>query len=301
MASIVKELTIEATPQRVWAALTSPDAIAGWWTNDLSVTPEVGTLAEFRFSQGTFIVQFEVAELVQDKHIYWITRQGPSTGHWVGTSVTWDLEPIANGTRLVFNHDKFVLADRRYELTSAWWEHFLNSLKSYLETGKGTPGSVAFRFAKEGIPMSAIIEGRIIAATPERVWTALTNPDEITRWWSNEAHITLEVGTLAEFRFSPPAGTLQFEVVELEQGKQMSWISRQGPPQWIGTIVTWYIEPFQSGVNLVFRHEGFAQVDKAYEGTQGNWRYFLDSLKSYLETGKGTPGNPPSVKAESAS
>ena len=140
MAAIVKELIIEAAPQRVWNALTNPDEIARWWTDDLSATPEVGTLAEFRFSQGTFVIQFEVAELDQDKKVHWITRQGPATGHWAGTSVTWHLEPVHNGTKLVFNHDKFALTDRRYELTSAWWEHFLGSLKSYLETGKGTPG-----------------------------------------------------------------------------------------------------------------------------------------------------------------
>ncbi len=147
--------------------------------------------------------------------------------------------------------------------------------------------------------MSAIIEGRLIAAAPERVWAALTNPYEITRWWSSKAQITPEIGTLAEFRFSPPAGTLQFEVAEVDQGKQMRWISRQGPPQWAGTSVTWFLEPVQSGANLVFTHDGFAQVDEVYEEIRGNWRYFLDSLKSYLETGKGTPGVPPSsVKSD---
>jgi hypothetical protein len=40
---------------------------------------------------------------------------------------------------------------------------------------------------------------------------------------------------------------------------------------------------------LIFTHDGFAQVDEAYEQIRGNWEYFLDSLKSYLETGKGTP------------
>ena len=38
MATIVKELTIEATPRRAWDALTKPDEIAGWWTDDLSAT-----------------------------------------------------------------------------------------------------------------------------------------------------------------------------------------------------------------------------------------------------------------------
>ena len=141
MASIVKELTIEASPERVFNALTQQDKMACWWTDDLSATPEVGSLSEFRFSRGTFVIQFEVAELDKDKKVYWITRQGPSTGHWVGTTVTWQLTPVHNGTDLVFNHDEFAQADRRYEITRSWWEHFLTSLKSYLETGKGNPGS----------------------------------------------------------------------------------------------------------------------------------------------------------------
>ncbi|HLZ61426.1 MAG TPA: SRPBCC domain-containing protein [Ktedonosporobacter sp.] len=144
MAAIIKELTIQAAPRRVWDALTLPEEIARWWTDDLSVSPEVGSLAEFRFSQGTFVVQFEVAELDEESKVSWVTRQGPSTGHWIGTSVTWQLELVPNGTQLVFTHDNFAQADRRYEITRAWWEHFLGSLKSYLETGNGTPGTPPF-------------------------------------------------------------------------------------------------------------------------------------------------------------
>ncbi len=147
MVDIVNEFTIEAATPRVWNALTSSEEIAGWWTDDLSVTPEVGTLAEFRFRQGTF--QFKVAELVQDEKVRWMTKQGPSTGHWAGTSVTWHLEPVSNGTRVVFNHSGFAQADRRYEITRAWWEHFLASLKSYLETGKGTPGTMPAIFYQQ--------------------------------------------------------------------------------------------------------------------------------------------------------
>ena len=44
IAAIVEELTIEASPERVWNALTQQDEIACWWTNDLSAKPEVGAL-----------------------------------------------------------------------------------------------------------------------------------------------------------------------------------------------------------------------------------------------------------------
>jgi uncharacterized protein YndB with AHSA1/START domain len=119
--------------------------------------------------------------------------------------------------------------------------------------------------------MSAIIEERTIAATPERVWGALTKPVEIVRWWSDEARVKPEVGSLGEFRFRPPAGVLQFEVAELDEGSKVHWISRQGPPQWAGTSVTWQLTPVHNGTKLVFTHDGFAQVAEAYEQTRGTW------------------------------
>jgi uncharacterized protein YndB with AHSA1/START domain len=144
--------------------------------------------------------------------------------------------------------------------------------------------------------MPAIVIERTIAVAPERVYNALTQQDEIVQWWSNEARVQPEVGSFGEFRFRPPAGVLQFEAAELEEDSKVRWLSRQGPPHWAGTSVTWQLTPVHNGTQVVFKHDGFAQVDEAYGLTRGNWEYFLASLKSYLETGKGTPGTPPSVK-----
>ena len=144
MVAIVKELTIEAAPERVWGALTQPDELGYWWTNDLNATPEVGSLAEFRFGEwGEVVLRFEVAELERDKKVHWVYRFG-SMAPWAGTSITWRLEPISNGTRVVFTHGEFVKKDEAYEQTRGYWNFFLASLKSYLETGKGTPGFPRF-------------------------------------------------------------------------------------------------------------------------------------------------------------
>jgi uncharacterized protein YndB with AHSA1/START domain len=141
MAAIVKECTVEAVPQRVWDALTQSDEIGHWWTNDLNVTAEVGTLAELRFGEwGDFVIRFEVAELDEGSKVHWIHRFSP-VAQWAGTSVTWQLEPVQNGTRVIFMHEGFTGVDEVYEQTSANWDYFLDSLKSYLETGKGTPGA----------------------------------------------------------------------------------------------------------------------------------------------------------------
>ena len=141
MPDIVRELTIVAAPQRVWDALTQPEEIGHWWTNDLNTTPEVGSLAEFRFGEwGDFVLRFEVAELERNKKVRWIYRFG-SVAQWAGTSVAWQLIPVQNGTQVVFTHDGFAQAEAAYEQTPGNWDYFLASLKSYLETGKGTPGT----------------------------------------------------------------------------------------------------------------------------------------------------------------
>src|SRR6266851_3202129 len=80
-----------------------------------------------------------------------------------------------------------------------------------------------------------------------------------------------------------------------QQDEIVRWISKS-PPQWAGSSVTWQLTPVHNGTKLIFTHDGFAQADEAHEGTRGAWVYFLASLKSYLETRKGTPGTPPGFK-----
>lgn len=145
--------------------------------------------------------------------------------------------------------------------------------------------------------MAAIVEELTIAVTPGRVFNALTKPDEIGHWWTNDLNATPEVGSLAEFRFGEwGESVLRFEIAELDEGSKVYWIHRLSPvAQWAGTNVTWQLTPVHNGTKLVFTHEGFAQVDQACERTRGNWKYFLASLKSHLETGEGTPGLPPFV------
>lgn len=143
MAAIVKEFTSLTTPENVFKALTQQDEIERWWATDLSVRPEVGSRAEFRFRQRAFVLQLEIAELVANEKVLWLARK--VTPIWEGTRITWQITPVENGTKVHFNHDGFAQADKGYEQVRENWEYFLASLKSYLETGKGTPGDPPLR------------------------------------------------------------------------------------------------------------------------------------------------------------
>jgi uncharacterized protein YndB with AHSA1/START domain len=138
MSDIVQELTIEATPENVFHALTLPDGITGWWSNHVTAEPKVGSLTEVRFENGG-IFKMEITDLEVGKKVQWRVRLSPH--NWEGSTITWDLTPISKGTRLLFGQHDLTVGDTGYSIeeTRAGWEYFLGSLKSYLETGKGTP------------------------------------------------------------------------------------------------------------------------------------------------------------------
>ena len=137
MSAIVIERSIAATPERVYAALTRQDDLAGWWTTDLGAVAEAGSVLEFRYNQGTAVRRFEVAELVAGERVRWLLRRGPA--HWIATSITWHLTPAHDGTRLVFTQDGFAQEDALVAQTRFEWGFYLDSLRSYLERGRGTP------------------------------------------------------------------------------------------------------------------------------------------------------------------
>ena len=53
--------------------------------------------------------------------------------------MVYTLIPDGNTTRVEFEHARVAADDEVFANLVKGWAHFLGSLKSYLETGKGTP------------------------------------------------------------------------------------------------------------------------------------------------------------------
>lgn len=102
--TIRKEVRYPHPPERVWRALTTREALAVWlMPNDF--TPEVGHRFNFRTDPAPGfdgIVHCEVLELDAPRRMVWSWRGGN-----VDTTVTFELEPVAGGTRLSFEQRGF--------------------------------------------------------------------------------------------------------------------------------------------------------------------------------------------------
>ena len=132
-----------------------------------------------------------------------------------------------------------------------------------------------------------------IAATPAKVYQAITEQEGLSRWWTPEVAAKPEVGSVGEFTFTGgPAGrfVVKMEITALEPGRKVYWTVQQGASEWAGTHVTWDLTPVDNGTKVRFGHRDYASTEGSFASVGYNWAWYLASLKDYLETGKGRPG-----------
>lgn len=141
MVDIVHRVGIKAPASKVYAALSTIDGLAGWWTRATTGSSKAGGVIEFRFQTetGDEIGGFDmdVLELAPDQRVRWRVKAGPA--EWVGTDIEFFLSRQDEHTIVMFGHRKW---REEVEFTghcSTKWATFLLSLRDLVETGKGKP------------------------------------------------------------------------------------------------------------------------------------------------------------------
>ena len=126
----------DATPEKVYEALTTVPGLAGWWTDDTSGSGEIGGVLEFRFPPvGGF--DMEVLEAVPARRVTWRVVNGPP--EWIETTVDWELRQDGDYTIVLFKHQGWKEPVEFMHHCSTKWATYLMSLKSLVETGAGAP------------------------------------------------------------------------------------------------------------------------------------------------------------------
>jgi uncharacterized protein YndB with AHSA1/START domain/DNA-binding transcriptional ArsR family regulator len=166
--------------------------------------------------------------------------------------------------------------------------------------------------ALEQDPMSAteFVYTTYINTTPERLWTALTDPAFTERYWGARfdsdwtagARLTWEENGVT---IADPAQV----VVESEPYRRLAYTWHTFTPEWakahdIGpdvfdaiakerrSTVTFDIEQTGQVVKLTVVHGGFEPGSKVLEMISGGWPHLLSDLKTLLETGETLPTTP---------
>ncbi len=136
MVDILHRIAVEgSSPDDVYAALTTRERLAAWWTEDTQGDGDVGGELRFRFPEGGF--DMEVEEAQPGKSVVWKVVGGPD--EWIGTRVGWELTQDGDWTVVLFRHEGWREPVEFMHHCSTKWAIFLMSLKALVETGVGAP------------------------------------------------------------------------------------------------------------------------------------------------------------------
>jgi len=132
---------IGAEADDVYAALTTQQGLAGWWSSEVATpTAEVGTVVEFTFQDG-FNPEMQITELVAGGVLGWKCVGGHEP--WADNTFRFELAPSKlkqGGTTLRFwQHYATELDDDAYGTYNYNWAYYLESLRLLCEKGSGHP------------------------------------------------------------------------------------------------------------------------------------------------------------------
>ncbi|HYB52392.1 MAG TPA: SRPBCC domain-containing protein [Thermoanaerobaculia bacterium] len=121
---IVRE--IHARPEAVFNALTRPEELARWWTGiggmkhaEIDLRPGGAYRFEFRMPEGKSVFmqgKYRVVDPPKRFEMTWISPKHPK----LETLVSFELEPIAGGTRLTLKHTGLIEPDAFRDHQAGW-------------------------------------------------------------------------------------------------------------------------------------------------------------------------------------
>jgi uncharacterized protein YndB with AHSA1/START domain len=129
-----------------------------------------------------------------------------------------------------------------------------------------------------------------IKASPEEVYSALTETEKLAQWWTTDTKGSgTKVGDTLEFHFRDFCQ--KFDIKELKPGKRVTWKAPkgQGSNEWEETEISFDLSAAEKQTFIQFRHSGWRESTDFQGHCSMRWAVFLLSLKDVLEKGKGRP------------
>ena len=290
MTGLVHEYTtpIDADPERVFAALTTPSELKRWFAENVTLEPAAG--GAFRFSgRGAYadttgkVTRFEPPKVVAFAY--------PLEGADGEVTITLARDPEKPGTtKLALKHvfERVPPVARAKSLVDDSWRLAVSNLIEHLKGGKNVllPD---FRDPKPEVRLSVFIE-----APPSSVFRALVAPELLDKWISKKAVVEPRTGGRYSFGWSFETDGKQVEggptrILELVENEKLviDWPDWRGDTSVPAQRLTYLLAPEGSGTRVTLIHDGFVRAADISDYGSG-WAWFVDRLKAVAE-GKAAP------------
>jgi uncharacterized protein YndB with AHSA1/START domain len=284
-APIVAEVAVAAKAAEAWARIATPAGLASWLGRSAAVEAKKGGPFRVEVAQG-LALEGRVAAAEKGKRLA-VDLEGAAPSR---LALELDALPGAT-TRVRVRHEGHPASEEgaaARDVHHALWGTLLRNLKSVLEAGldRRHVGRVVQRTTH-------------VIAPPARVWRALTDPADLSRWMALVASLEPREGGRFRFEGSGSTHAEQFGggqyaegvVVALEPERRLE-LAYRVPKFEAGshpTLVAWGLTPEGDGTRLELAHVGFdidPVWDEFYAGHRECWDIDLDELVALCERGK---------------
>jgi uncharacterized protein YndB with AHSA1/START domain len=136
----MRSVEVVATPERLFALLTEPDALVRWWPDVAELEPRLGGRVRMAFRGGESVVTGEVTRFEPPHALAftWVRAEMPAVTTRIELSVT-ALE--AGRSRVDVVHAGWEQAPELRPMHDAGWSHFLGCL---VDLAEGRPVDKTF-------------------------------------------------------------------------------------------------------------------------------------------------------------
>lgn len=301
--SFTTTLMVDQTPKEVFSAINN---VRGWWSENVDGDTDKLNSEFLYHYEDVHRSKIKVTELDPNKKVVWHVLDNyfkftKDEKEWKDTHVIFEISEKDGETQLKFTHQGLVPEYECFKICHDAWAHYIQgSLKDLIMKGKGSPTpkdveqksletqSPEKQDSAEQTASKSICHRLLIEAPVEKVYEALTTQEGLAGWWTPETIAKPEVGSISRFTFGPDYFK-EMKVEELKPYNKVKWLCLKAYEEWIGTTITFELEPHHRGASLFFHHDNWKEYTPEFAGCSYDWALFLRSLKFLCETGKGLP------------
>lgn len=128
---------VSAGIDNVFQAISTASGLSRWWTPDVTIVPEVGSCAFINFG-NRYQNTMHITECKSPRSFGWICVEGHE--EWINTRFSFLLKALSQKeTEVRFCQSNWKENSDFLARCSFHWGHYMISLKSYCETGVGSP------------------------------------------------------------------------------------------------------------------------------------------------------------------
>ena len=125
-----------------------------------------------------------------------------------------------------------------------------------------------------------------INSTKEKVFKALTESSELSKWYTTVVNGKFELNEIISFEFVNFA-KFKFKVIAIVQNESVYLEIVESEFDNVGHMMKYDLDENDGQTRVRYTYEGFDEMDDSYANMNYSSAKYLESLRQYCQTGKG--------------